>query len=139
MTEKKDKFAGFEEVQKLNVTFNKVDDYIKGTYLEKIKGTQPDQYGKISDSYSIKVDEGTLHDALGANVIIEAGQIWRLYGGKTVIDSGLSQAKVGQKIVVQMIELRPTKKGNPAKIMKVLHGGMDPEFKAEDESEEVAF
>lgn len=120
---------GFEEVKPLNVTFFKVDDYIKGTYVEKFVPQQPDQYGHLKPAYVIKVDEGELHNEDGTPRIIETDQNWRVWGGKPSIDNPFAQAQFGQKVIVHLAELRPSKLGQPAKIIKVLLGAMDPDFK----------
>lgn len=116
---------GFEEVKPNNVTFYKVDDYIKGTYIDKYTPKEPDQYGNIKPAYSLKAEEGKIHDADGKEIKIKDGEIWRVWGGKAAIDNAMKQVKMGQKVIVELVELRPTKKGNPAKIMKVKAGPMD--------------
>lgn len=122
---------GFEEVKPLNVTFVKVDDYVKGTYVEKFVPNAPDQYGNIKPAYVIRVKEGMLHNDDGTPRVVETGQCWRVWGGKPAIDNSFAQAQVGQEIIVHLAEIRPSKKGNPAKIIKVLLGKMDPDFKAD--------
>ena len=130
---KADPFDGYEEVKPQNVTFTAVNDYIKGTYIDKFTPTQPDQYGNLKPAYIIKIEEGEFHDSDGKKVIPEAGSHYRFWGGKAAIDSAMGQAKLGQMVGFKLMELRATKKGNDAKIIKTLLGGMDEKWITENE------
>jgi len=129
----------FEEVKASSnyVKFNKVEDFVKGTLIEVIPSDGSlDKYGnKRATIYVLRTESGKWwggqKDDNTGNYIIDdqpteaqADEEWRVTGNKFV-DGYMKDIKVGQKIIIRMIELRKSKKGYPAKIIKVFAGPMD--------------
>lgn len=130
---------GYEEVKpKSNyINFNKVNDYVKGTYVSVFNPEQPDMYGKKNPSFTLLVDEGSFHkggkDETGNYVVDtkatkpEAGTEWRI-GSKPAVTRAMEEIKIGQKVIFKLEEFRKSEKGQPAKIIKVLGGPINKEY-----------
>lgn len=123
----------YEEVRSNWVKFNKQDDYIKGTLIDIFVPDALDQYGKKNRTYIMKGIEGKFFGNDENKVVdssptsIEPGEIYRV-GSKPQVDAQMTKIQLGQKVMFKLTELRPTKKGNPAKIIKVFAGPMDESF-----------
>lgn len=125
----------FEDAPSGWVNLNKPGDYVKATLLDIKTPTEVDQYGKIRRVFTLKVWEGEFHPlkedkTLGEKVTLKAGDVMR-FTSKDAIDAQMTQTKLDQKIILRLAELKPTKKGNPAKIVKLQNGPMDAEAVAE--------
>lgn len=137
MTTKKEE-EKYEEVKSNFVKFNKVDDYVKGSLISIVKPTQPDQWGKMKKIFTLKASEGSFHGNDENKVvdkdatIVAENSLVRVSLGETS-EQQMANIKLGQKVIIKLVELRPTKKGNPAKIYKVLAGPMDEDALAEIE------
>lgn len=113
------------------VKFNEVGDYITGTLIQISKTTKPDNYNKLSTIFTIKAKDGKFlgsskNPKTGKSVldsaptIIKEGEEWTLFstiGG--VLDNRLKAIKIGQIFKVQFTEIKPSTKGNDAKIKTV--------------------
>jgi len=123
----------FVEVKPKYIKFNVKDDYIKGTLIDIFTPTDPDQWGNINKVATLKALDGSFHGNDENKVVdknptaINQGEIWKVTMREKVADKAAS-AKKGQKIIFRLVELKPTKKGNPAKIISVLIGPMDEEY-----------
>lgn len=136
-TKKQDEF---EEVRSGYVKFNVVDDYVKGVLIDIFTPTSPDRFGKKNKTYILRAIEGTFHGNDENKVIdkdatvLEEGQVVRV-GSNDRVDSSMAGIKLGQKVLFRLKELRPTTKGNPAKIIGVFKGPMDDQWLKEKEQE----
>lgn len=118
-------FDGGAEVQSNWFKFEKVGDGIKGTLLSKRlqKGTAPFPDQMV---YEIQNDEGVFNVGISVN---KAGTIQRLNNCKLGEIIGILFEKEGE----------PSTKGfAPAKFLKVLTWGMDPNYNVFDGGEEKA-
>lgn len=133
----------YEEVRSNWVKFNKVDDYIAGTLIDIFVPETPDQYGKKNRTYILLATEGSFHGSDESKVIddqptvIEPGEIYRV-GSKPAIDGQMTKMEIGDKVKFKLIEIRPTKKGNPAKIVKVYRGRKNLEWLKSNSSKNQA-
>jgi hypothetical protein len=125
----------YQEIKAKTFKFGAVGDYLKGTLTGVNKTTSPDAYGKLSHIYSVKAEEGTY---LGSTknektgkytqdtepTVISKGEDYTIFvsNDKGVVISGMSDIKIGQKFMIKFVELKPTTKGNDAKIIKVYSG-----------------
>lgn len=122
----------FKEVRSNWVRFNKVDDYYKGVLLETYIPETPDQWGKRNRVAVFKTLEGSFHgNDANKNIDTEAtipapGVVYR-FAVKEALEGSFANMKIGQRVLLKLAELRATKKGNPAKIIKVYEGSMDQE------------
>lgn len=113
------------------VKFNEIGDYITGTLIQVSKTTKPDQYGKLSSVFTIKSKAGKFlgsskNPKTGKTVldseptIIGEGEEWTLFAEcKGVLEQRLKSIKIGQIFQVKFTEIKPTTKGNDAKIKTV--------------------
>jgi hypothetical protein len=125
----------YEEIQPKTFKFGGVGDYIKGTLTGVSKTTSPDIYKKYSHIYSVLADEGTFlgstkNEKTGKSVInteptlITRGEQYTVFisDDKGVVIGKMKDIPVGGKFKIQFTELKPTDKGNDAKIIKVFAG-----------------
>lgn len=125
----------YQEVKAKNFKFGAVGDFIKGTLMDVNKTTAPDSYGKHSHIYSVKAEEGafygsTKNDKTGKFVmdkdqtIVQKGEDYSFFisNDKGVVISGMKDIKIGQKFMIKFVEIKPTTKGNDAKIIKIFAG-----------------
>ena len=66
----------------------------------------------------VKGIEGKWHESDGSVVEVVEGEVYKV-GEKEPIAKQMAETVLGQKIMFKLVELRPTKKGNPAKIITV--------------------
>lgn len=125
----------FDKAAKTNtVKFNAVGDFILGTLISISAMSKPDKYGKYSNVYTILTREGkflgtTKNNKTGKmdldkeETVIAAGQEWTIFAEqKSVFDQRLKSIKIGQFLKVEFTEIKPTTKGNDAKIKTVFPG-----------------
>lgn len=132
--------------------FGQLGDYIKGTLIKVDKTTSADAYGKYSHIYTVKAKEGTFlgstkNEKTGKFVpdseptVISEGEEYTIFisDDKGVVIGKMKDIKLGQKFMIKFDELKPTTKGNDAKIVKVFsakdnHGGpvMDEDWVREN-------
>lgn len=138
--------------------FGAPGDYIKGTLTAVSKTNSPDAYGKLSHIYSVKAKEGAFYGSTKNEktkkyvtdtdqTIIKDGEDYTVFisEDKGVVIGKMKDIRIGQKFMIKFEEVKPTTKGNDAKIIKVFpavldnHGtpAMDEEFmKTRDQSAE---
>lgn len=129
--------VSFDKAAKTNtVKFNQIGDFILGTLISISAMTKPDKYGKYSNVYTILAKEGkflgtTKNQKTGKmdldkeESIIQNGQEWTVFAEqKSVFDQRLKSIKIAQYLKVILEEIRPTTKGNDAKI-KTVYPGLD--------------
>lgn len=116
------------------VKFNEVGDYVKGTLVGVTQQTTPDIYGKLSTMYTVKVKTG---EFLGSaknpktgkidldkeKTVLDEGSEWTFFANGIVVQK-MKSVKLGQKFMIKFTELKPTTKGNDAKI-KVVYPAVD--------------
>lgn len=143
----------YNEVKPQTVKFNEVGDFIKGTLIAVEEMNKPDAYGKISSVYTVKSKEGKFlgsskNEKTGKFVldakptIIAEGEDWNFFlDNKSPVASQMKRVRLGQKFMIKFTELKPTDKGNDAKIRKVYPGTdehgkplMDAEWVAQNET-----
>lgn len=125
----------YEEIKAKNFKFGAMGDYLKGTLLDVTKTTSPDAYGKLSYIYKVKGKEGsfygsTKNEKTGKFVmdaeptIVNDGEeyVFFVATDKGVTIGAMKDVKIGQKFMIKFTELKPTTKGNDAKIIKVFAG-----------------
>lgn len=125
----------YEEIKAKNFKFAAIGDYLKGTLLDVTKTTSPDKYGKLSYIYKVKVAEGTFYDSTKNEktgkfeinkepTVLNAGEeyVFFVATDKGVLIGAMKDVKIGQKFMAKFTELKPTTKGEDAKIIKVFGG-----------------
>lgn len=118
-----DKWGGAQEVQANWFKFEKVGDGIKGTLLGKRLQQGNAGFGD-QWVYEIKTEEGVFNVGVGAS---KEGTIQRL-----------NRCKVGEIIGILFEKEGEAKKGfHPAKYLKVLTWGMDPNYNGMEGGSEV--
>lgn len=131
----------YEEVKRKSnyIKFNKVNDHIQGTLVKVTVPAEPDSYGRMDKKYTILCESGIVFGGemekdTGNYIVdkdpttLEAGREY-IVTGKVSLDSSMAELKLGQKCIIQLAELKPSKKGSrPAKIMKVFAGGLNDEW-----------
>jgi hypothetical protein len=111
------------------VKFNEVGDFITGTLIRISKTTKPDAYGKVSAIHTIKAKEGRFFGSsknpkTGKAVLdtehttINEGEEWTVFS-TGVLEQRLKSIKIGQIFQIKFTELKPSDKGNDAKIKTV--------------------
>jgi len=143
-----DPFEGMQEAKANWIKFGKVGDFVKGTLLE-VRDTESqfiDQktgQKKRQKVYDLQVHVGEYHNSDTTNdeagnkvvkiiepaVVLNMGEYWSV-SGKDSIDNQMRNVKPGHIIGFRFAEIKPSKtKGNaPQKIIKVMLGGMDPNY-----------
>lgn len=131
---------GGQELKPNSVSFGKVGDWIKGTYVGVKKVTANEkttnlyeitgiagQYTPIENSFD---ENGQKVSKLLAPVKVNPGEYYSIWGGKSAIDDGFKKAKFGEIVGVMFKEASPSKKAghSPFKIMMVKSFGMDPNY-----------
>lgn len=125
----------YEESKPKTMKFGQVGDYIKGTLIDVNKTTSPDAYRHLSYIYRVKALEGeflgsTKNEKTGKWVLdkevtkINKDEDYTIFisTGKGVLIGAMKDVKIGQKFMIKFTELKPTTKGNDAKIIKVFPG-----------------
>jgi len=125
----------YDEVKSKTFKFGGVGDFIKGTLTDVTKTTTKDSYGKLSYIYSILAEEGTFfgstkNEKTGKYVIdaeatiVKDGEDYNFFisEGKGVVIGAMKDVAIGQKFMIKFTDLKPTDKGNDAKIIKVFAG-----------------
>ncbi len=124
-----DKMSFDQEVKTNVVKFNEVGDYITGTLTKVSKMTKPDQYNKLSSVYTVKAKEGKFlgsskNPKTGKTVldtdatVINEGEEWTIFA-TGVFEQRLKSIKIGQIFMAKFTEIKPSDKGNDAKIKTV--------------------
>lgn len=129
------KNESYDEVKSKTFKFGGVGDFIKGTLVGTTKTTTKDAYGKLSYIYSVLAEEGTFlgstkNEKTGKWVIdseptvIKEGDDYNFFvsEGKGVVVGAMKDLALGQKFMIKFTDLKPTDKGNDAKIIKVFAG-----------------
>lgn len=123
-----------KEAKTNTVKFNQVGDFITGTLIGVSKMTRPDKYGKYSTVFTVKAKEGkfigsTKNAKTGKTeldkeeTVIDPGQEYTVFAEtKSVFETRLKSVKIGQLFKVEFTEIKPTTKGNDAKIKTVYPG-----------------
>lgn len=140
-----DPFEGMNEVPSQWIKFSKIGDYVKGTLTDvrEMESRIPGKEGTKTRVYELQVDSGQFHtsenklDANGNKITIVSetpyvmtkGEFW-LVGGKESIDNQMRNVRKGQIVGFRLSEIKPSKTPGFAaqKVIKVLVGGMDPEY-----------
>ncbi len=137
----------FVELKPAWINFNKEGDYVKATLIDVYKPRDPDQFGKIKNTYTLIVEEGQWFGGqkVDGNYIVdktatvpEKGSTWK-FSANEKFDQRLNTIKVGQKVLFKLDELRKSKLGNPAKIISAHAGPMDQVWLAEQEESRDGF
>lgn len=123
-----DPLSGGQEMTTQQVGFNQIGDFVKGTYTNK-KFVE----SKGVNLYELKGKLGIYHKD-DAEVSVQPGAFYNVWGGKTAIDDLFSRSKLGDIVAIQFKDESPSKtKGNsPFKIFKTLTFGHDKEYMGED-------
>lgn len=136
----KDPLAGGREVSSSTITFGKVGDFIKGTYVGKKLIQSKSVY-----LYELKGMAGVYHTVDGKKnpvepgVTIEAGAYYQVWGGQSAtsgaakIDELFKKSRFGDIVAIRLDEEVESKtKGNaPFKKYRTLEFGVDPEYAGE--------
>ncbi len=128
----------YEEIKAKNFKFGAVGDYLKGTLTDVQKTQSKDAYGKLSHIYSVLAEEGsflgsTKNDKTGkfklddeqTKINKDESYTFFISNDKGIVIANMKDIKIGQKFMVKFIELKPTTKGNDAKIIKIFAGKDD--------------
>ena len=136
-----DPFAGMKEVPSNWFKKGMVGDWIKGTLTSKQEraNTLPDKQGEMQWVYEIIASGGVFH-SIDENkkvstdpTIVKEGEYWNI-GGSTGVDAQLKNIPLGTIVAFKFTEEIPNKvkSYNAAKIVKVLVGGLDPNYQGQD-------
>jgi hypothetical protein len=143
--EANDPLAGGQDQSSQSVTFGKVGDFIKGTYVgKKVVKTSNGE----APLYEVKVQVGRYHAVDGKKnpiepaVEVQPGAFYSVWGsfkstaGANAITSMFSRIKLGEVVGIQLQEEIESKtKGNaPFKKFRCLTYGIDPTYMGEDSS-----
>ena len=136
-TTEDDFLEGMEEVKPPFWKRGKVGDYLKGTFVEMITraSNYPGKIGQNENIYTVKVIKGSYHEMdekknpIEPPKVLEVGSFCYV-GGFPSFDKSMKMIKIGQIFAVKFFEEKPPKvKGmNGAKLVKVFHGEMDPDY-----------
>src|SRR3990172_3925537 len=130
MSAEADPLAGGTDMAPQTVPFSVANDFVKGTFVNRKSVTT--QYGP-SHILELKLQVGRWHDKEGKQEIIGSeGEYVGIFGGKNQIDGLFAKCKLGDIVGIQLVELKPTKKGNPWKNFKTKHFGVDSTWMGED-------
>ena len=123
-----------QEAKTNTVKFNQIGDQITGTLISVSKTTRADKYGKFSSVFTVKAKEGKFlgshknaktgkNDLDKEETIIKDGEEWTIFAEcKGVFEQRLRSVKIGQMLKVEFTEIKPSTKGNDAKIKTVYPG-----------------
>lgn len=138
-------FNSKNEVKSSFVKFSKVGDWFKGTFLKRmlVESRLPGHIGEPQYHFELKALAGEFHalddkkQVISTSIVPEPGTYWKVSGKpshKSALDDRMRNVKPGQIVGFEFIEEVPSKqKGfNPAKVIKVYAGGMDPSYMGED-------
>lgn len=140
--EKKDPFAGMEEVkvEYKTLAWGKVGDWFKGTLTDNtrqlVNNLSPRK--EMQTVFEFKAHGGSFHNIVDKVVDensteIKKGDFWSMITSKPALLAQLKGVKIGQVVGLRFKESKPSKtKGfDPAKIITVMIGEMDPEYQGE--------
>ena len=119
-----DIFDDKNEVKPQSINWGKVGDHVFGTKAGQ-RGNVQTVHGP-NTLYSIKVEGGTFHkkpEDGGVEVVLKSGEMWDLWGRNDIFDAQLDRMQIGQKFGLKFVEEKPSRQGNPAKIIKVYTTG----------------
>lgn len=131
-------FEGLEEVKSQWVKWGRQGDWVRGTLTDvrEVDSQLPGQTGKVK-VYEFIAAGGSFHGITDGKVddkptVLGKGDFWTA-GGKAGIDNQMRNVKIGQVFGMRFAEEKPSKtKGfNPTKVIKVLVGGIDPEYQGQ--------
>ena len=115
----------FDDANKVEATstvaWNKVGDFISGTYVSVRRNVQTIHGAK--DIYQILARKGAWTTKDGKVEEAVEGQVYGVWGKDDILCAGLNQLKVGQNVGIKLTELRKSTMGNPAKIVEVFSDG----------------
>ena len=124
----------YEESKPKTFKFGAVGDFLKGTLLKIDRTTKPDTYGKLSYIYTVKSKEGLFYgsaknEKTGKYILdneqttINDGEEYSVFlNVESIAAAKMKDGRAGQKFMIKFDELKPTDKGNDAKIIKVFWG-----------------
>ena len=133
-------FEGLEEVKSQWVKWGAVGDWVRGTLTDvrEIDSQLPGKQGEKTKVYEFIAAGGSFHELderknpVAEPTVLEKGSFWTI-GGKAGIDNQMRNVKIGQVFGMRFAEEKPskTKEFNPTKVIKVLVGSMDENYKGE--------
>lgn len=139
-----DPMAGLNEAKSQWIKWGKVGDWVRGTLCDvrEMDSQMPDRAGEKVKVYEFIVQAGQFHnfEKIGGETkvdaeptVLEKGAIWTI-GGKPAIDQYMRNVKIGQIFGMRFAEEKPNKNKafSPTKVVKVLIGEMDPDYKGEN-------
>ena len=132
-------FEGMEEAKRPQIKFGKIGDWFKGIVVDNTREI-PNQLSarhEMQTIYEFKAKGGSFHNIVNRVVdteptIIEEGEFYS-YFAKDFVRAQLKNAKIGQVIGLRYSVDKPSSKpgNNPAHIISVFHGEMDPTYQGE--------
>lgn len=134
--------AGMAEQESVynNLKFGKEGDWFKGTLTDNTRTLRNNLSEKkeLQTIFEFMAHGGSFHDIKDRVVsetptVVEKGDFWSFITGKPALLNQLKNAQLGQVIGLRFVQEKPSKvKGqNPAKIIKVYLGEMDPEYQGQ--------
>ena len=122
MTKEKDMFDTDNEVQATNtVAWNKIGDFISGTYIGVRKNVKT-EFG-LKNIYQILARKGAWTSKEGETEEAIEDQVYGVWGKDDILKAALGGLKIGQNVGIKFTESQKSSKGNPAKIVKVFTDG----------------
>ena len=110
-------FGAETEVSGNTVDWGKVGDVMVGTFV-KARHNVETVHGENS-IYEFFTEKGTFHKKDGSQVTIVKGESWSVWGRNDMFNGQMNSLKPGQVVKLTYTEERPSKQGNPAKIIKI--------------------
>lgn len=134
-----DPFAGMKESRGSQIKFGKPGDWFRGTVVRNDRriANKLSAKGEMQTIYEFKALGGKFHDIVDKVVQPEVTEVvvgeFYSFFAKGFVEAELKKAKIGQIIGLSFTEERAaTQPGfNKTKIIKVLMGDMDPDYKGE--------
>ena len=129
MTEKKEKdifddsnFGAESEMSASTVDWGKVGDFMVGTFM-KARHNVETQYGENS-IYDFYAEKGSFHKITNkipaaTPTTINKGETWAVWGRNDLFNGQMNSLRPGQVVKLTFTEEQKSRKGNPAKIVKI--------------------
>ena len=129
MTEKKEKdifdesnFGADSEMSSQTVDWGKVGDTFTGTFV-KARHNVETQFGENS-IYDFFAEKGSFHKvtnkiAAEKPTTINKGETWAVWGRNDLFNGQMNSLRPGQVVKLTFTEEQKSRKGNPAKIVKI--------------------
>lgn len=105
-------FGADSEMSSMSVDWKTPGDFILGTFI-KARHEVETQFG-LNSIYEFLAENGKSGDT-----VINKGETWTVWGRNDMFNGQMNSLRPGQVVKISFVESKPSKKGNPAKIIKI--------------------